>query len=137
MAFGFAPFRAHDPCTSLMNESDLDNRFYNFPPETLRLISAYRRTRDPEMVVPVMNAIVAKYVPERAEELVDASRIQNAFGLESLTLLEVVLDLQDAFQITLTDQELQKLQTMEQTIALLTAKVIALRSADADRNASL
>jgi len=120
-----------------MNESDLDNRFYNFPPETLRLISEYRRTRDPEMVVPVMNAIVAKYVPERAEELVDASRIQNAFGLESLTLLEVVLDLQDAFQITLTDPELQKLQTMEQTIALLTAKVIALRSADADRNASL
>ena len=136
MAFGFAPFRAHDPIASLMTESDLDNRFFNFPPETLRLISEYRRTRDPEMVVPVLNAVVSKYAPERATEVLDSSRIQNAFGLESLTLLEVVLDLQDAFQITLTDQELQKLQTMEQTIALLTAKVIALRSPDLQRPTS-
>jgi acyl carrier protein len=111
-----------------MNDSELDNRFFNFPPETLRLIADYRRTRDPEMIAPVMRAIVSKYAPERATEVLDSSRIQNAFGLESLTLLEVVLDLQDAFQITLTDPELQKLQTMEQTIALITEKVNALRS---------
>jgi acyl carrier protein len=111
-----------------MNESELDNRFFNFPPETLQLIADYRRTRDTKMIEPVMRAIVSKYAPEQAAEVLDSSRVQNAFGLESLTLLEVVLDLQDAFQITLTDPELQKLQTMEQTIALITDKVNALRS---------
>jgi acyl carrier protein len=113
-----------------MNESDLDNRFFNFPPETLRLIAEYRRTRAPQMIEPVMRAIVSKYAPERATEVLDSSRIQNAFGLESLTLLEVVLDLQDAFQITLSDSEFQNLRTIEQTIALITDKVVALGSAN-------
>lgn len=110
-----------------MNESDLNNRFFNFPPETLRLIAEYRQTCDPRMVRPVMEAIVAKYLPERVTDVLDSARIGNAFGLESLTLLEVVLDLQDAFQITLTDPELQNLQTMEQTVALITKKVLALQ----------
>jgi acyl carrier protein len=119
-----------------MNESDLDNRFFNFPPETLHLITEYRRTRDNKMVAPVMRAIVSKYAPEAAKEALDSSGIQNAFGLESLTLLEVVLDLQDAFQITLTDPELQSLKSMEETIALITEKVIALRAANPPKPSS-
>jgi acyl carrier protein len=119
-----------------MNESELDNRFFNFPPETLRLIAEYRKSRDPKMIEPVMRAIVRKYAPERVIDVLDPLRIQNAFGLESLTLLEVVLDLQDAFEITLSDPELQKLQTMEETVALITDKVNALRSADSQKSVS-
>ena len=52
----------------------------------------------------------------------------NAFGLESLTLIEVVLDLQDALGITLSDDELRGLRSLDEARALLLQKVAALKT---------
>lgn len=110
-----------------MTDAQLANRFFNFPPETLELVRAYRREIDPGLVEPIFQAILTKYSADAATLPPRPGGIQNAFGLESLTLLEVILDLQDALGIILSDAELQELRSLEQAIALVSKKVNALR----------
>jgi acyl carrier protein len=50
-----------------------------------------------------------------------------SFGLDSLTLLEVVLDLQDAFDIRLTDEDVRELVTPREVYALVVRKLDASR----------
>ena len=101
-------------------------------PATLAAIRAYRRTHDPALVDPILRGIVEKYLPESAR-LTEAAGTApeaalNAFGFESLTLIEVVLDLQDALGITLSDDELRGLRNLDAARALLLQKVAALRT---------
>lgn len=115
---------------------ETEDRFFNFTPETLEAIREYRRTRDPALVDTVLRGILEKYLPENirpaeiaAAEIAGApvESSLNAFGLESLTLIEVILDLQDALGITLTDDELRSLHSLDEVRALLMQKVAALR----------
>ncbi len=111
-----------------MNEAaDLEDRFFNFPPATLAAIRDYRRSRDPALVGPVLRGIVEKYLPESHAAAPAPESALNAFGLESLTLIEVLLDIQDALGITLTDEELRALRNLDEARALLVQKVVALR----------
>lgn len=115
-----------------MTDAEIENRFFNYPRETLELIHDYRRRNDPGLIAPVLKGILAKYAPGTSvpiEQLQEPRTIQNAFGLESLTLLEVILDIQDALGIALSDQELQRLQNFDQTMSLISEKVAALNSA--------
>lgn len=112
-----------------MTDAEINDRFFNLPPGTLDAIRAYQRSPDPACVGPVFNGIMEKYLPEgaRLERLPGADDgYINALGLESLTLLEVVLDLQDALNIRLGDDELRGLTDLHDAHALLLRKVAAL-----------
>lgn len=110
----------------------IEQRFLNFQPETLAAIREYQSSKDPSLVRRIVEGIVDKYLPEhlRGTRQNSASSL-NAFGLESITLMEVILDIQDALGITISDDELRQLQSFDQTIALLSEKVAAL-----EKNAS-
>jgi len=105
---------------------ELDDKFCGCRPETIAAIRAYRETRNPELVAPIFQGIVEKYSPE-GRPAPPSWNSPNPFGLESLTLMEMVLDIQDALQIVLLDAELKQLQTIEQAMNLLMQKVTALR----------
>ena len=114
-----------------MSDANPDERFFNFKPETLALIGEFQRTRKPALVSPVLHGILEKYLPEgeRLPAGATPEETLNAFGFESLTLIEVVLDLQDALGITLSDEEMRGMHNLEEVRALLTAKVAALGAA--------
>lgn len=110
-----------------MTTLDLDERFLNFPPALVALIREYRATHNAELVAPIVDGIVAKYLPEAAADRnAGAFKSLNAFGLESLTLMEVILDIQDALGISLPDDELRGLSSFDDATALLARKVAAL-----------
>jgi len=109
-----------------MNAAELEDRFFHFPPETRALIQRYQETRDATLVPDLLHAIVRKYSPPDAQPTAPGD-VMNAFGLESLTLMEVILDIQDALGITLTDAELTQLRSLEETAALIGRKVSALQ----------
>jgi acyl carrier protein len=107
-----------------MNQSEIDDRFLNVSPETLKTIREYRRTHSPELIPNIVRGIVEKYLPANVRErAAEGVKSLNAFGLESITLMEVVLDIQDALEITLTDDELRQLRSFDETIVLLSRKV--------------
>ena len=107
-----------------MNESEIDDRFLNVSPETLETIREYRRMHSPQLIPKIVHGIVEKYLPTDVRDRhVEGVKSLNAFGLESITLMEVVLDIQDALGITLTDDELRQLRSFDETIVLLSKKV--------------
>ena len=106
----------------------IEQRFLNFQPETLAAIRAYQSSKDPSLIRRIVQGIIDKYLPEHLRGTTQNSAASlNAFGLESITLMEVVLDIQDALEITLTDDELRQLRSFDETIVLLSKKVSELQ----------
>ena len=95
---------------------------------TVDAIINLRRTEDPAYIPAIMRGIVWRYVrPEirsQAETAPPETPLTN-LGMDSLMMLEVVLDLQDALDITIEDAELRKMQTIADVEQLLTEKYIS------------
>ena len=105
----------------------IDERFLNFSPPTLEAIRAYRQSRDPKLVGTIVQGIVEKYLPpEIRDRAPEAMKALNAFGIESVTLMEIILDIQDALEIVITDAELRSLRNFDDATKLLREKVEAL-----------
>ena len=112
-----------------MNESEIEERFLNFSPQTLEVIRKYRRSRDPQLVAIIVQGVVEKYLPpELRDRAPEAMTSLNAFGIESVTLMEIILDIQDALDLVITDAELRGLTNFDQATKLLSDKVAALRA---------
>jgi acyl carrier protein len=115
-----------------MNESEINERFLNFSPATLDAIRRYHARKDPALVSPIVHGIVEKYLPEHLRsQAIDPAKSLNAFGLESLTLVEVFLDMQDALAISVAEDELRGLKNFNEAIELMSKKVAALRESAA------
>lgn len=110
-----------------MNPTEINERFFNFDRTTVANIQTFHRSPDPALVQPIFDGIMRKYLPEAGRRDDPEEVSLNAFGLESLTLLEVVLDLQDALGIRLEDDEIRGLHDLKEVHALLVQKVDALR----------
>lgn len=112
-------------------DDGIEQRFLNFQPETLALIRAYQSSKDPALVSPIVHGIINKYLPEHLRGTSQNPVLPlNAFGLESITLMEVILDIQDALGLTISDAELRSLNSLQEATALLSEKVAALRAAN-------
>lgn len=110
-----------------MNESDIDERFLNLNPHALAAIRQYRGSHQPELVQTIVNGIVEKYLPpEMRAQAAEAMKAPNAFGIESVTLMEIMLDIQDALGLEITDNELRGLKNFDDATNLLRQKVAAL-----------
>jgi acyl carrier protein len=110
-----------------MNNPEITDRFFGFPPELVTLIEQYQNAPNPKLVPQIVRGIVDRYLPPGARKHIDqGTRPLSAFGLESLTLMEVILDIQDALGLTLTDEELRALANLDEASAILEKKVAAL-----------
>ena len=115
-----------------MNESEIQERFLNFSPQTIKAICDYRRSHNPELVSPIVHGIIEKYLPpELRNRTPEAASSLNAFGIESVTLMEIILDIQDALCLVITDAELRSLKNFDEATKLLYDKVAVLRTGPA------
>src|SRR5207302_4227719 len=107
----------------------------NFSPQTLEVICQYRRSRDPQLVAIIVKGVVEKYLPpEMRDRAPEGMTSLNAFGIESVTLMEIILDIQDAIDLVITDAELRGLTNFDQATKLLSDKVEALRAGPSAQN---
>ncbi|MFL6528595.1 MAG: acyl carrier protein [Chthoniobacterales bacterium] len=94
---------------------------------TVDAIVNLRRTGDTSNIPTIMRGIVWRYVrPEirsQAETAPPETPLTN-LGMDSLMMLEVVLDLQDALDITIEDSELRNMKTIGDVTELLTQKYV-------------
>ena len=105
----------------------IEERFLHFSPQTLDAIRAYRANHDPQLVRKIVEGIVEKYLPpEIRDRAPEAVKALNTFGIESVTLMEIILDIQDALGIVITDAELRSLRNFDDATKLLREKVAAL-----------
>jgi acyl carrier protein len=103
-------------------------RFASYGAETQQQIRQFQETSDSALVAPILRGIVAYYLPRDVAVPVGDLLAQPVtdLGLDSLTWLEVTLDVEDAFGLTFSEQELRGLSSFSEIAGLIDEKVKAL-----------
>lgn len=89
---------------------------------TVEAIIALRQTGDPEHIPTIVRGIVWRYVQPDARPVVEEATPETplvALGIDSLMMLEVVLDVQDALDLVIEDSDLRQMQTMGDVVTFL------------------
>ena len=95
---------------------------------TVEAIVNLRRTGDPENIPPIVRGIVWRYVQEDSRSVVEEAKPETplgALGIDSLMMLEVVLDVQDALDVVIEDEDLRRMHTIGDVIDFLKQLYVA------------
>ncbi len=90
--------------------------------DTVEAIIALRETGDTAQIPAIVRGIVWRYVQPEARPVVEEATPETplvALGIDSLMMLEVVLDVQDALDLVIEDSDLRQMQTMGDVIGFL------------------
>jgi 3-hydroxyacyl-[acyl-carrier-protein] dehydratase len=111
------------------DEADIIWRnFKRCSPETIEAIIRFRGGRDPVEVPDIARGIIRRYLPAENAGLLDSATAETPLAdlrIESLTMLEIILDVQDALDITIEDSELREFKTLGDVLSFLEKKVVA------------
>ena len=89
---------------------------------TAEAIVELRRTHDTSLIPAIVRGIVWRYVAEDARHVVEEAKPETplaALGIDSLMMLEVVLDVQDALDLVIEDSDLRQMHTIGDVIDFL------------------
>jgi acyl carrier protein len=81
-----------------------------------------QRTGDPQFIPMIVRGIVWRYVHQDVRSFVDQASAETplaSLGIDSLTMMEIVLDVQDALDLVIQDEDLRRMQTIGDVIGFL------------------
>ena len=90
-----------------------------------------RRTGDSELIPTIVRGIVWRYVREETQPAVEDATPEtplDSLGIDSLTMMEIVLDVQDALNLTIEDADLKQMKTIGDVIGFLQQRFAQVRS---------
>jgi 3-hydroxyacyl-[acyl-carrier-protein] dehydratase len=90
-----------------------------------------RRTGDIELIPTIVRGIVWRYVREETQPAVEQATPETplgSLGIDSLTMMEIVLDVQDALNLTIEDSDLKQMKTIGDVIGFLQQRFAQVRS---------
>ena len=94
---------------------------------TADAIIELQRTGDAELIPTIVRGIVWRYVSKDAQPLVDQATAETplaSLGIDSLTMMEVVLDVQDALDLVIEDSDLRHMRTIGDVIEFLQQRFV-------------
>lgn len=102
--------------SSASDEAFLRDTLKRCSPATTEAAIAYRQDKDPRHLSPIVLGIIARFLdPSVAAQLDDPDddlRIMEDLGLDSLTLMEAIVLIEDVLQISIQNDELRRLRTV-------------------------
>lgn len=94
--------------------------------ETVEAIVRFRHERDLAAVPVIVRGIIRRYLPAHQHEAfanaTETTRLAD-LQVESLTMLEIILDIQDALDVTIEDAEMREFVTIGDVQTFLLKKV--------------
>jgi len=84
-----------------------------------------QRTGNAELIPTIVRGIVWRYVHKDRQPIVDQATLETplqSLGIDSLTMMEIVLDVQDALDLVIEDADLRHMRTIGDVITFLQAK---------------
>lgn len=95
--------------------------------ETVEAAIRFRTTGDPAAIPPVVYGIIERHLsPENTRNLAAApqtTRLITDLGVDSLTLLEIVLSIEETLNISIENDELREIQTLGEVKDFITGKI--------------
>jgi|TARA_R110002051_G_scaffold325850_2_gene432137 acyl carrier protein len=72
-----------------------------------------------------LKGIIKIYLPEdvSVDSITPQSHLVNELNINSANLVDVVLDIEDHFDITIEDDEIEKMDTVKSALELISTKV--------------
>jgi acyl carrier protein len=132
---GLAPeYHLSAMTTELTDEQieKLKHEFRRCREGTPEAIINLRRTGDTSLIPEILRGIVYRYVRPEARPQVEQASLDtplSALGMDSLMMLEVMLDVQDALDIVVEDSDLRRVKTFRDVSELLTQRFTENRQA--------
>ena len=97
-------------------------------PSTYEAARRFRQTGDPAFLPALIHGVIQRYVePDRRAALTrpdDNLRLVEDLGVDSLTMMEIVMLAEDVLQITVTGREMCQLRTLGDAKRFIEGKVI-------------
>ncbi len=117
---------------SALTEQDLQNiktALKRCSPETVEAAIRFRSTHDLEALPTVVYGIIERHLPpENTRSLADAgddTRLIEDLGIDSLTLLEIVLTIEETIGISVENEELRDIRTLGEVKTFIVRKISA------------
>lgn len=78
----------------------------------------------PQEIESKLMTIVNVYLPQdvEASSIKPDSHLMQDLGINSAHLVDIALDVEDAFDITLDEKDMEAMQTVQDAVAIVTAK---------------
>jgi acyl carrier protein len=109
------------------DELDLIQRnFRRCGEPTINAIVRFREERDREVIPAIVRGIVQRYLPREGHEALKTATAETLLSdlrIESLTMLEIVLDVQEALNIDIEDHEMRAFRSLGDVEQFLERKV--------------
>ncbi len=64
-------------------------------------------------------SLIAEKLSKKPEEITDKSRLVEDLGADSLDVVELIMSFEDEFNITLPDEDVAKLSTIEDIVTYI------------------
>jgi 3-hydroxyacyl-[acyl-carrier-protein] dehydratase len=96
-------------------------------PETIDAAIRYREHADLNAVPKIVYGIIERYQPATApvklSQASESARLMEDIGLDSLTLLEIVLSIEEVLNLRIENEELREIRTVSELNKFLHAKI--------------
>ncbi len=116
--------------TSILTEkdiTDLRETLKRCSPETIEAAIRFRERGDPADLRTVVYGVIRRYQPAnvrlRLENASDDTSLIQDLGLDSLTLLEIVLTIEETLKIQINNEELKEIRTLGRLNQFLQNKI--------------
>ena len=110
----------------MMIDNRLTEELRRAPAGTAEALTTFKATSAPEALEIFMRGIVARNIDESYEEILEQADENTHFvddlGIDSLTMVEIVMTLEDALEIELVDDALKELKTFKALKAYIIQK---------------
>lgn len=104
------------PAADSADEARLRDALRHCPPAVHEAVRRFRQKPRPELLPLILNPLIERYVaPDlraRLQGPSDDLLLLEHLGLDSLSLMEIMIRLEDVFPITIRDDELRQVRTL-------------------------
>ena len=127
------PFTAED-------DAKLGETLKRCAPETRDAARRFRQTGDFAYLPAVVRGVIARYVESERRPLLETAkselRLIDDLGIDSLTMMEIVMLTEEVLPITISNEELRHLRTLGEIEQFITSKLRGERPPQASGSAS-
>lgn len=96
--------------------AELRTAFKRCNEPTIEAIIAYRQQRDVKLIPTIVHGIIQRYMPpesvDRFKNATDETRLIEDLGIDSLTMLEIVLSIEEALSMRIEDAQMREIRTL-------------------------
>ena len=105
---------------------ELRNALKRCRPEVIAAVIEFRETKNPVLLPLIVTGVIERFVEPEQRHLLRTGnsrlRLSEDLGLDSLTLMEIVLLTEDVFHITINSDEMRNLCTLGEIRGFVIAK---------------